>query len=809
MKISVDIVANTGSFETDSKRAAKTAEREAKRIEAAFAKAGKAIGVGLAAGATALGFLVKKSIDAAAEMDDLAQKTGVSVEALSRLQYAAGLEGVEDLAGSLQKLAKNIAENGDTFAALGINVKTATGELRTTEDVIGDIAEVFAKSADGTRKAAIAQELFGKTGAQLIPLLNRGKAGLKELYEEADRLGITISSNTSKAADDFNNNLYRLTSTVKGAVNQITAGLLPSLTRITDAMVSSAGGTSAFEVAGRALGVVFETITVIGANVAYVFEGIGREIGGIAAQLAAIATGDFARAGFIREEMIADAQRARKEIDALSESIVNSKKAGAAEPELGKGELPDIEAIKKAAEEAAKARKKAAEEAQKEAEKALKDALDDEEKQRKSIEGIIDRLYEEGALMGASRAQIEARAAAVLGATSAEQEQIYMLAKTNEEREKAIRTTKALEEATKADTIAIEASARAYQRQIDDFGKGPAARRFSAGQNEIDDEFRSRVQGLQSDSAAGLLPEGIYEQELARLKKYHQEASDQWTNSFAEIEQKNSDFSAGLAETFQSYLDANSNLGLQLGDSLLSTLDSASNAVSDLTTKFVLWGQGGVEAVKAIGRSIVENVLSSLIDVGLQYVKNAVIQKVAIASTTAAGVAATHANTAAQVASNTAIAASAAPAAAATSLASFGANSGPAIAAILGVAAAAAIFTQGFKDGGYTGNGSQSQVSGFVHGQEFVANARATARYRTLLEQMNAGLPLNLPTVSDELTSKMDMGGGSKPTVNLRNVNAFDTQVIGDYFNSASGEQVFLNLVSRNGAKIRTEIGGG
>lgn len=425
-----EIIANTAKFETDTGRAAKTADKRAKEIEKSFSQMGAKIGKALAliGGPTGLGLMIKSSIDAAAELDDLSQKTGIAVESLSRLQYAAGLEGVEDLGASLAKLSKTIATDAEMFKVLGIQVEDANGNLKSTEDVLLDLADLFAKSADGTRKAALAQELFGKSGAALIPFLNKGRDGIKELTAEADRLGITISSETAKAADDFNNSMFRLKSGIKGAINEITEGLLPSLNRISEAMVKSAGSTSGFEIAGKALGVIFETITVLGANVAYVFEGIGREIGGIAAQLAAIATGDFARAGFIRDEMIADAERARKEIDAFSESVLKAKEAAKPDSAGGTGILPDVEAMKKAAEEAAKARKKAAEDAQKEYEKQVQKNLDIEEKQRDSINGIIDALKEEGATLNATNGQIQARAVAKLGGTREQQEEAKALA---------------------------------------------------------------------------------------------------------------------------------------------------------------------------------------------------------------------------------------------------------------------------------------------------------------------------------------------------------------------------------------------
>jgi len=80
-------------------------------------------------------------------------------------------------------------------------------------------------------------------------------------------------------------------------------------------------------------GIVFETIAVLGANTLYVLKGIGTEIGGIAAQLAALARGDFSGFAEIGRQMEAEAKKARKEVDALTDSILNPKQGGKATSE--------------------------------------------------------------------------------------------------------------------------------------------------------------------------------------------------------------------------------------------------------------------------------------------------------------------------------------------------------------------------------------------------------------------------------------------------------------------------------------------
>ena len=100
-RLIVEFEARTGKFETDTGRAAKLMEKRAREIDAQVRKIGTAFGAMAGAAVVGLGALVKKSLDAADAADKLAQKTGLSIEAVSQLQYAAKLSDVEDLGASL------------------------------------------------------------------------------------------------------------------------------------------------------------------------------------------------------------------------------------------------------------------------------------------------------------------------------------------------------------------------------------------------------------------------------------------------------------------------------------------------------------------------------------------------------------------------------------------------------------------------------------------------------------------------------------------------------------------------------------
>lgn len=232
------------------------------QFSAGLAKAQKGLGnfgalagrtfAAVAAGATlaagALGIAVKGAIDHADALSKASQKAGVTVEALSRLEYAAKLSDVslEQLTGGLQKLSKGMADAAGgkgpaaAFKALGIAVTESNGQLRDGNAVFADIADRFSRLEDGATKTALAIQIFGKSGADMIPLLNEGADGLKRYADESDRLGATISTKTAKASEKFNDTLTTVQVSLQVVVNKIIAsdGVLSALQGVADLLAS-------------------------------------------------------------------------------------------------------------------------------------------------------------------------------------------------------------------------------------------------------------------------------------------------------------------------------------------------------------------------------------------------------------------------------------------------------------------------------------------------------------------------------------------------------------------------------------------
>ena len=85
------------------------------------------------------------------------------------------------------------AEHGEqsaAFKALGISVQDANKNLKSSDQVLLEVANAFSKFEDGTTKTALAIAIFGRAGADLIPLLNQGADGIRKMQEQAQRLGL-------------------------------------------------------------------------------------------------------------------------------------------------------------------------------------------------------------------------------------------------------------------------------------------------------------------------------------------------------------------------------------------------------------------------------------------------------------------------------------------------------------------------------------------------------------------------------------------------------------------------------------------
>ena len=157
-----------------------------------------------------------------------AEKFGVSTEFLSSFQYALRATGVEQ-----SKLAE----------AMKGYVEKAQSQGRAIGDLSGELmrqAEVFSRMPDGPQKTALAMNLFGEAGIALIPVLNKGEDGLRELTDEARRFGIVVDGDAAKAAKAMKLDMERLGAVFDGIKIKLVQDLTPAFSQLTKSALAFA-----------------------------------------------------------------------------------------------------------------------------------------------------------------------------------------------------------------------------------------------------------------------------------------------------------------------------------------------------------------------------------------------------------------------------------------------------------------------------------------------------------------------------------------------------------------------------------------
>lgn len=202
-----------------------------KSVEDAVASAKKvlaALGIGFSAHV-----LIEKINSTIERMDALknaSEKTGASVEELSKLQFFAGISGssIDGVTSALVKLSKGMAATGAEGAPtsqalkyLGLSAKDAAGNLKDPSALFGEISQKLIGYQDGAGKAAIAQALFGKAGAEMLPTL-------KKMAEIGD-IEAAVTKNQAEASEAYNLEVAKLNRNKEILWNTIASALLPTM----------------------------------------------------------------------------------------------------------------------------------------------------------------------------------------------------------------------------------------------------------------------------------------------------------------------------------------------------------------------------------------------------------------------------------------------------------------------------------------------------------------------------------------------------------------------------------------------------
>lgn len=199
----------------------------------------------LAAGAAAAGVvaglntLVKSTEQYAGYLEKLSIQTGVAVENMAALGYAAkqNESSLEELGSSMVRLTRRTQEASQgnqayikSYERMGVSFRDINGNIKSTDELLLSLADAFAESTDENLKTQVAFNLLGDSGYNLIPLLNQGRQGIVAFAEEANRLGIVLSRENIAKFGRYGEVMDKWKAGMNGVKMQLATAVVPVFT---------------------------------------------------------------------------------------------------------------------------------------------------------------------------------------------------------------------------------------------------------------------------------------------------------------------------------------------------------------------------------------------------------------------------------------------------------------------------------------------------------------------------------------------------------------------------------------------------
>ncbi|WP_419867586.1 hypothetical protein [Clostridium perfringens] len=212
------------------------------------AKWGAGIVAAAGAGATAMFGMATSAAGTTDRIDKLSQKLGMGRKTFQEWDFIASQSGlsVEQLSAGMKGLATKMDEAAkggkgasETFGRLGIDVKDTSGKMKTQEQVFEEAILKLQQMEDGTEKAAIANKLFGKSGQELMPLLNGAAGSVEEMKKKAQELGLVLSDEAIDAGVLFTDTLDQLKRSFSSVATQVGVSVMPIIQKFCDFILSN------------------------------------------------------------------------------------------------------------------------------------------------------------------------------------------------------------------------------------------------------------------------------------------------------------------------------------------------------------------------------------------------------------------------------------------------------------------------------------------------------------------------------------------------------------------------------------------
>lgn len=194
------------------------------------------IAVGIAAGAAL--YATNAYAEYTGVIHDQVKVTGLSAESLQAWGYAAKQNGIEASAfySAMKIGSRNIGmaaigqgKAKEVLKGLGIQIKDTTGKFRSMDSLLPEIADKIKRLRTPQLQAAAAAQIFGKSGADMLPFLLEGSDGIKALSDRARELGLVLSNDAIDKGDQLGDTIDEARGAMLGMRNTIMAELAPTL----------------------------------------------------------------------------------------------------------------------------------------------------------------------------------------------------------------------------------------------------------------------------------------------------------------------------------------------------------------------------------------------------------------------------------------------------------------------------------------------------------------------------------------------------------------------------------------------------
>ena len=208
----------------------------AKTIGKAGVAAFTAIGTAIGGATTALISNAKETAAYADNIDKMSQKMGFSTDAFQEWDFIMQHNGssIEAVKSSMLKLDKALESDTDAWEKLGLSQEQLLS--MSPEEKFEATVKALQGVSDETEKAALAQDIFGKSYQEMMPLLNQTAEETEAMKQQVHDLGGVMSEDAVKAGAQFQDSLQNLKTALTGAKNNLMGEFLPSLSTVMDGL---------------------------------------------------------------------------------------------------------------------------------------------------------------------------------------------------------------------------------------------------------------------------------------------------------------------------------------------------------------------------------------------------------------------------------------------------------------------------------------------------------------------------------------------------------------------------------------------